>query len=129
MEVLSVLEVLTAELTIADDILKKEELEITRQKAILNDEKTRLEQELQIAEAELEKARQAVPIGVMNEYDRIHEFTKSTVVSPTIKRSDYYACGGCYMKITPHIMTELRKGNISQCEACARLIYWRNDES
>jgi len=129
LEAMDEFEVLTAEMAIADEILKKEEVEVTRQKAILNDEKNRLEQELQIAEAELKIARQAVPTSVMAEYDRIHEFTKSTVVAPAMKRGDNYACGGCYMKITPHIMTELRKGNISQCEACARLIYWCNDES
>jgi uncharacterized protein len=123
------LEILTAEIAIADEILKKEEAEIARQKAVLEGEKSRLEQELQNATIELEKARQAVPSSVMSDYNRIRVFTGSTVVAPAIKRGDYYACGGCYMKITPHIMTELRKGNISQCEACARLIYWCNDES
>jgi len=123
------LEVLTAEAGIADDIFKKEELEIVRLKAILNDEMKRLEEELQKAKTDLDAARQAVPAGIKSEYDRILEFTGSTVVAPATKRGDYYSCGGCFMQIPPQTVTELRKGNIFQCEACARLIYWCNDEA
>ena len=123
------LESLTAELNIADDILKNEESEITKQKAELNDAKNRLEAELNKARTELDNAVAAVPIKLKSEYDRIQSFTGSTVVAPATKRGDYYSCGGCFMKITPHTMTELRKGNLSQCEACARFIYWCNNES
>jgi predicted nucleic acid-binding Zn-ribbon protein len=122
------LETLTAEVSIADDILGKEEAAITEQKAILNHERNKLEEELQRATSNLDNACQAVPASVKSEYDRIQKYTGSTVVAPATKRGDNYACGGCFMKITPHIVTELRKGNIFQCEACARLIYWCDDE-
>jgi predicted nucleic acid-binding Zn-ribbon protein len=122
------LEALTAEVSIADDLLGKEEKEITAKQRILNAEQKQLEMNLDKVKTELDNARSAVPPTLMSEYDRIHKYTGSTVVAPAIKRGDYYACGGCYVKITPHIMTELRKGNVFQCEACARLIYWCNDE-
>jgi predicted nucleic acid-binding Zn-ribbon protein len=123
------LEMLTAEATIADDLLGKEEGEVRQHKTELEAQQDMLKKQLDEARINLDNARKMVPSDLMSEFDRIHSFTGSTVVAPATKRGENFACGGCFMKITPHIMTELRKGNISQCEACARFIYWCEDES
>jgi predicted nucleic acid-binding Zn-ribbon protein len=122
------LDALTAETGIADEVMAKEESEIAKQRIVLNEERLRLEQALRTTQSDLEQARQAVPADLMSQYDRIHKYTGSTVVAPAAKRNDTYSCGGCYVQIPLQTVNELRKGNVFQCEACARLIYWCSDE-
>ena len=39
---------------------------------------------------------------------------------------DYAACGGCHMKLPPHLMHEAKKGTtMTQCSFCSRILYWQ----
>ena len=123
------LETLSKEIKLADDILKKEQNEIELRKAQVEKRQNELMEQQKALGEELEKAQANVPSGLKNEYDRIHDFTGSTVVAPTKRRGDFFVCGGCFMKITQQTLSELRKGKVFQCEACARILYWCDDGS
>jgi predicted nucleic acid-binding Zn-ribbon protein len=93
-----------AEQTRLDEELK----ELTDAIAVKNDERERLV-------ANLDKM-------LLKRYDRIRESKGGLAVTSVVNG----ACGGCFRRIPPHEMQNLKKDDkIITCEGCGRIIIWR----
>jgi predicted nucleic acid-binding Zn-ribbon protein len=93
-----------AEQTRLDEELK----ELTDAIAVKNDERERLV-------ANLDKM-------LLKRYDRIRESKGGLAVTSVVNG----ACGGCFRRIPPHEMQNLKRDDkIITCEGCGRIIIWR----
>lgn len=76
------------------------------------------EEELKLRH-EREKLTARIPKGDLQMYERIRKAKSGFAVVP-VKRS---ACGGCYNRIPPQRVLELRKNSrITTCERCGRIL-------
>jgi predicted nucleic acid-binding Zn-ribbon protein len=58
-------------------------------------------------------------------YNRIKQGKQGTAVVPVVRG----ACGGCYTRIPPQMLTEIRRAERTiTCENCGRLIIWFGEE-
>jgi predicted nucleic acid-binding Zn-ribbon protein len=58
-------------------------------------------------------------------YNRIKQGKQGTAVVPVVRG----ACGGCYTRIPPQMLTEIRRAERPiTCENCGRLIIWFGEE-
>jgi len=58
-------------------------------------------------------------------YNRIKQGKQGTAVVPVVRS----ACGGCYTRIPPQMLTEIRRAERPiTCENCGRLIIWFGEE-
>jgi len=99
---------------------RRQEIEVLKQE---------LDQRSQVLCLELDKAKSAIPEKLMAEYLRIRNHTTSTVLARAVHQGNQFVCNGCYMNIPAQIISELKQGKIYQCEACARYLYWSEDEN
>lgn len=121
-------EVLTIEMKSADAVFFKQQAEIDVIRTALEARRTELTAQLEVLTVELVKCKALIPDRLMAEYMRIRDYTGTTVVAPVTKRGTQHVCGGCYMNIPPQSISDLRKGSVFQCEACARFLYWSDNE-
>jgi hypothetical protein len=55
-------------------------------------------------------------------YDRIFKRTADYALVPV----ENAACGGCHMKLPPHLVHEAKRGlAMTQCSFCSRILYWQ----
>jgi len=55
-------------------------------------------------------------------YDRIFKRTADYA----LVRVENAACGGCHMKLPPHLVHEAKRGlAMTQCSFCSRILYWQ----
>jgi predicted nucleic acid-binding Zn-ribbon protein len=88
--------------------LDADEKDLEDQIAIRNDERVRLV-------SDLDK-------GLLKRYDRIRA-SKGGLAVATV---DSGACGGCFRRIPPHEMQNLKRDDrIITCEGCGRILIWR----
>ncbi len=79
-----------------------------------------VEGDVATAEAEVAKAREGVRPGLLPQYDRLCRSVGLPVVVPLRAQK----CGGCHLKVSSGVDTEVRKGaEIVACDNCARLLY------
>jgi predicted nucleic acid-binding Zn-ribbon protein len=90
------------------DELDKNEQDLKDKIAIKNDERKRLVMDLDEA--------------LLKRYDRIRA-SKGGLAVTTVNTG---ACGGCFRRIPPHEMQNLKKDErIITCEGCGRILIWR----
>lgn len=64
--------------------------------------------------------------GLKRVYNRVKQGKQGTAVVPVVRG----ACGGCYSKIPPQTLNEIRKAERPiTCENCGRIIIWLDQES
>ena len=64
----------------------------------------------------------------LSRYQRIFKRTGDFALVRIEKAAsgDYAACGGCHMKLPPHLVHEAKKGlAMTQCSFCSRILYWQ----
>ena len=64
----------------------------------------------------------------LSRYERIFKRTGDYALVRVEKAAsgDYAACGGCHMKLPPHLVHEAKKGlAMTQCSFCSRILYWQ----
>jgi predicted nucleic acid-binding Zn-ribbon protein len=111
---------------------------IVREQDALEAESGRVETEGAELDQELKKLRETIAVKgdererlVMNldpmllkRYERIRENKGGLAVTP-VKNG---ACGGCFRRIPPQEMQELKKNDrIIMCEGCGRIIIWKEE--
>jgi predicted nucleic acid-binding Zn-ribbon protein len=107
---------------------KEEELEARRRR--YEEEKARLEAELNSLAEELNghllksgELRKKVPAELLRKYEQIKGAGRGVAVVAVWKE----VCDGCHMSIPPQLYNELQKTTaLITCPNCNRIIYWEN---
>jgi predicted nucleic acid-binding Zn-ribbon protein len=87
----------------------------------LREREVQLRAELAAAGAAVAAARAEVPAGQIKLYDRVAQKPGHPVCVPV----NGGKCGGCHLKVPPHIASAARTGmEIVTCDQCGRIVYW-----
>ncbi|MDQ5979907.1 MAG: uncharacterized protein QG602_2882 [Verrucomicrobiota bacterium] len=87
----------------------------------LRERETQLQGELKAAVEAVGTARPAVPEAPLKIYDRLAVKPGHPVCVPVSGDK----CGGCHLKIPPHITSAAKTGvEIATCDQCGRIVYW-----
>ncbi len=102
----------------AKEELSKTKSMVESQQSVIESDVARLESELGSAEAKL-------PDDFREAYQRIAKVKGSDAMAPVEAES----CGGCFQRITPQRLNELRMQRVVICTSCGRLLYLPEDTS
>lgn len=87
----------------------------------LADREKQVRADLEVAQAEVDQARQAVPGSLLARYDLLAR----TVGLPVVVPLRDHKCGGCHLKVSAGVDSEARKGTeIVACDNCARIVFF-----
>lgn len=102
----------------AKEEFAKAKAAVESQEKVIQADVARLEGDLDAAEAKL-------PDDFREAYQRIAKVKGSDAMAPIESES----CGGCYQRITPQRLNELRLQRVVICTSCGRLLYLPEDTS
>ncbi len=88
------------------------------------DERAGLEADIVRLADELRESESALPTEIRQEYDRVVKAHADDALAPL---ADDEVCGGCYQRITPQMINELRLEQMVFCKSCGRLLYIPED--
>ncbi len=89
---------------------------------MLREREAQLKADLKAAQDAVAEARPAVPEPQMRLYDRLAVKPGHPVCVP-VKGGK---CGGCHLKVPPHIESMARTGpEIATCDQCGRILHWQ----
>ncbi len=97
------------------DVTKK----VEAAKSIVENDLARAEKDLKDCEAQL-------PEDVRLEYQRVVRAHGEDALAP-LESED--VCGGCYQRVTPQMINELKLSQLVFCKSCGRLLYVPEDTS
>jgi hypothetical protein len=104
------------------DVRQKNETEIARLEKLLSS----IEEKKAVEEEERKKISVRVDKKVLATYERVRGGYKNGVAVARIKRG---ACGGCFQRIPPQTVAEIKKQEkIMRCETCGRILVWVEGE-
>ena len=96
-----------------------------KEKAKLDDELQRVKNKIAIKRDERKRLVSGLDEMLLARYQRIRDNKGGLAVTP-VKNG---ACGGCFRRIPPQEMQELKKmDRIITCEGCGRIIIWRGED-
>ncbi|MGH8021205.1 MAG: zinc ribbon domain-containing protein [Opitutaceae bacterium] len=77
--------------------------------------------ELQAAQAEVDAARAGARENLLPRYDHLSRHVGLPVIVPLRAGK----CGGCHLKVSNGVVTEVRKGvEIVACDNCSRIVFF-----
>jgi predicted nucleic acid-binding Zn-ribbon protein len=125
-EIISLLE----ELDVFEKEVKKKEDDLDVQRRCYEEEKAKMEKELDSIAEELdgcarksEAIRKKIPVELLRKYEQIKTAMRGIAVVSVWKE----VCGGCHMSIPPQLYNELQKSTVLiTCPNCGRIMYWEN---
>ncbi len=88
--------------------------------------KASVESDLARAESDLKACEAQLPDDVRLEYQRVVRAHGEDALAPL--ESDE-VCGGCYQRVTPQMINELKLNRLVFCKSCGRLLYVAEDTS
>jgi predicted nucleic acid-binding Zn-ribbon protein len=93
-----------------------------REQTALDKEQEDLRQRIAVKSDERKRLVMDMDAVLLKRYDRIRE-SKGGLAVTTVNSG---ACGGCFRRIPPHEMQNLKKHDrIITCEGCGRILIWR----
>ena len=105
-----------------EDGLKAETSKVAEEQAELDKENADLTQKIAIKADERKRLVIDMDAALLKRYDRIRE-SKGGLAVTTVNTG---ACGGCFRRIPPHEMQNLKRDDrIITCEGCGRILIWR----
>jgi uncharacterized protein len=110
--------------------LKAKEEELAARRRCYEEEKARLEVELNSLAEELDgyvrksgELKKEIPAEILRKYEQIKGAGRGVAVVAVWKE----VCDGCHMSIPPQLYNELQKTTaLITCPNCNRIIYWEN---
>jgi predicted nucleic acid-binding Zn-ribbon protein len=125
-EVISVLEELDrleAAMKAKESELSVSRLKYEEQKTKLNDELNAIEEELEISVRKSSALRKDIPEHLLRKYEQIKGVGRGLAVVSVWKE----VCDGCHMQIPPQLYNDLQKSPaLITCPNCNRILYWKN---
>jgi predicted nucleic acid-binding Zn-ribbon protein len=112
----------------AEKSLKEVEERVKVERAEIEAEKSRVEKELAEGAAERSRVAAEIPEEMLDHYERIAKKHHGVVLAEIHNES----CGSCGVRIRPHVMQEIRRGETSElfhCETCTRILYYVEAEA
>ena len=104
--------------------LKEETAKVGEAQADLDKTQDDLKQKIAIKADERKRLVMDMDPALLKRYDRIRANKGGTAVT-TVNTG---ACGGCFRRIPPHEMQNLKRDDkIITCEGCGRILIWRWD--
>ena len=104
--------------------LKAETAKVGEAQAALDREQADLMEKIAIKTDERKRLVIDMDTALLKRYDRIRE-NKGGLAVATVNSG---ACGGCFRRIPPHEMQNLKRdARIITCEGCGRILIWRWD--
>lgn len=98
--------------------------EITKQRQEADEKEQNLQSQIEALQAERSQLLPAVDTALLNHYERIKKSRPEAVAMV-----DQGVCQGCFRKIPPQLLNEIRKGaTIHPCPACSRLLFLPDQE-
>ncbi|MCP5516159.1 MAG: hypothetical protein H7A45_02750 [Verrucomicrobiales bacterium] len=95
--------------------------EVERELADLEARQKNLHDQLGATQSGRDSLAEAVEDGLRSRYERLRK-TKGDRVLVGVDRG---ICGGCHMKLQPHLLLTCRSGSeIATCSSCGRLLYY-----
>jgi predicted nucleic acid-binding Zn-ribbon protein len=103
-------------------VREKNDAEIGRLETLLSS----IEEKKAVETEERKKITVRVDKKLLTTYERIRDGYKNGVAVARIKRG---ACGGCFQRIPPQAVAEIKKQErIMRCETCGRILIWVEGE-
>jgi len=107
-------------LNMANQELKKLQIQVNEQNKTLSAEKDELEKELEKLNAERDAARSPLDHGLLSIYENLRQQRRGLAVA---KISDG-ACTACGTTLTPALLQSTRSSNeLQNCSTCGRILY------
>jgi hypothetical protein len=95
---------------------------VTQEQAKLDQELNEIAGKIALKDDERKRLVAGLDAVLLKRYERIRE-SKGGVAVTTVENG---ACGGCFRRIPPHEMQNLKKDDrIITCEGCGRILLWR----
>ncbi|HKB92179.1 MAG TPA: C4-type zinc ribbon domain-containing protein, partial [Opitutaceae bacterium] len=93
----------------------------------LHTRESSLKAELEGQKAEVSQARTGIDDPSIRLYDRLSGLAATGKIRfPICVPLHDQKCGGCHLKISSGIETDLRKGeNLTTCDQCGRILFWQ----
>lgn len=113
------------ELAKVEEELQKKEPEYKKKLEALEARLSEIENKKKEFDDERKKLLASVPAYYASEYERLRKKGVTPRVVPVVGGD---SCGGCYMTLTPKILTWVKTGKIVQCENCMRFLYWEKEK-
>lgn len=89
--------------------------------AVAKEREKNLQADVAAAQADVARAREAVPAPQLKIYDRIAVRPGHPVCVPVTGSR----CGGCHLKVSANVELEARKlEQVTTCDQCGRVVYW-----
>ena len=108
--------------------LKQEEGRANQDEEVLKKRLDSIRAEIHDLQVDRDSLASGIDASWLSRYDRIFKRTGDYALVRVEKAAsgDYAACGGCHMKLPPHLMHEAKKGlAMTQCSFCSRILYWQ----
>ena len=122
LEIMDGSEQITRKITAEEEALKTETSRVAEERAKLDKEQGDLAQKIAIKADERKRLVMDLDEPLLKRYDRIRQ-SKGGLAVATVNTG---ACGGCFRRIPPHEMQNLKRDDrIITCEGCGRILIWR----
>jgi predicted nucleic acid-binding Zn-ribbon protein len=124
LEIMDKSEEISRKIAEEEEKLKSEISNVGQEQARLDSKQNDLAQKIAIKADERKRLVMDMDAALLKRYDRIRE-SKGGVAVTTVNTG---ACGGCFRRIPPHEMQNLKRDDrIITCEGCGRILIWRWD--
>lgn len=102
--------------------LKQEEGRANQDEEVLKKRLDTIHAEIRDLQVDRDSLATATDAEWLARYDRIFKRTADYA----LVRIENAACGGCHMKLPPHLVHEVKRGlAMTQCSFCSRILYWQ----
>ncbi|MCB1195109.1 hypothetical protein KDK77_02895 [bacterium] len=114
------------DIRIAEDALKQSELTLREQENSIKQEIERVDEEIKKISDMRAVCAKDIDEGALRLYERIMKNKGETKAVVAVIDN---TCQGCFMKLPPNDVLEVRKSHkIQTCENCARILFWPYSE-
>jgi predicted nucleic acid-binding Zn-ribbon protein len=102
--------------------LKQEEGRASQDEEVLKNRLENIRSEIRDLQVDRDSLTTGTDPAWLARYERIFKRTADYA----LVRVENSACGGCHMKLPPHLVHEVKRGlAITQCSFCSRILYWQ----
>lgn len=100
--------------------------QLTNVKSKVEAARASLESDLAKVDSDLKACESQLPAEVRLEYQRVVRAHGEDALAPLDNEE---VCGGCFQRITPQMINELKLSRLVFCKSCGRLLYVPEDKS
>lgn len=73
--------------------------------------------------AERNRMAEAIPQGLLKEYEAIRRARKGTGIARMLRQGNAFRCEGCNVVLPTHVAQKVMQGQLVRCPSCGRLLW------